>query len=44
MDAKPPLVEIGRRMLEVDLEAASFGHGASARQGPRAMTVDFDIA
>jgi predicted nucleotidyltransferase len=43
MDAKPLLVEIGRRMLEVGLEAVLIGNAAAALQGAPVTTVDFDF-
>jgi len=43
MDAKPLLVEISRRMLEVGLEAVLIGNAAAALQGAPVTTVDFDF-
>ena len=43
MDAKPLLVEIGRRMIEVGLEAVLIGNAAAALQGAPVTTVDFDF-
>jgi predicted nucleotidyltransferase len=43
MDAKPLLVEIGRRMREVGLEAVLIGNAAAALQGAPVTTVDFDF-
>ena len=43
MDAEPLLVEIGRRMLEVGLDAVLIGNAAAALQGAPVTTVDFDF-
>ena len=43
MDAKPFLVEVGRRMHEVGLEAVLIGNAAAALQGAPVTTVDFDF-
>jgi len=43
MDAKPLLVEVGRRMREVGLEAVLIGNAAAALQGAPVTTVDFDF-
>ena len=43
MDAKPLLVEVGRRMHEVGLDAVLIGNAAAALQGAPVTTVDFDF-
>ncbi len=43
MDAKPWLVEIGRRLRLVKLEAVLIGNAAAALQGAPVTTVDFDF-
>ncbi len=43
MDAKPLLAEVGRRMVEVHLEAVLIGNAAAALQGAPVTTVDFDF-
>ena len=43
MDARPILVEIGRRMRQRDLEAVLIGNAAAALQGAPVTTVDFDF-
>lgn len=43
MDAKPFLVEIGRLMRELNLEAVLIGNAAAALQGAPVTTVDFDF-
>lgn len=43
MDARPLLVEIGRRLSEVKLEAVLIGNAAAALQGAPVTTVDFDF-
>ena len=43
MDAKPFLVEIGRLMRQVNLEAVLIGNAAAALQGAPVTTVDFDF-
>jgi len=43
MDAKPLLVEVGRRMHEVGLDAVRIGNAAAALQGAPVTTVDFDF-
>ena len=43
MDATPYLVEIGRRLEEVGLEAVLIGNAAAALQGAPVTTVDFDF-
>lgn len=43
MDAKPLLVEVGRRLRQVALEAVLIGNAAAALQGAPVTTVDFDF-
>lgn len=43
MDAKPILVEIGRRLLRLELEAILIGNAAAALQGAPVTTIDFDF-
>lgn len=43
MDAKPFLVEIGRLLRELNLEAVLIGNAAAALQGAPVTTVDFDF-
>ena len=43
MDAKPFLIEIGRRLKKVGLEAVLIGNAAAALQGAPVTTVDFDF-
>ena len=43
MDAKPLLLEIGRRLRDVNLEAVLIGNAAAALQGAPVTTVDFDF-
>jgi predicted nucleotidyltransferase len=43
MDAKPLLVEIGRALEDVGLEAVLIGNAAAALQGVPLTTVDFDF-
>ena len=43
MDAKPLLVEIGRGLEQVNLEAVLIGNAAAALQGAPVTTVDFDF-
>ncbi len=43
MDAKPILVEIGRHLRAVHLEAVLIGNAAAALQGAPVTTVDFDF-
>src|SRR5262245_53610743 len=43
MDATPYLVEIGRGLGEVGLEAVLIGNAAAALQGAPVTTVDFDF-
>lgn len=43
MDAKPLLVEIGRRLEQAHLEAVLIGNAAAALQGAPVTTVDFDF-
>ncbi len=43
MDARPALVEIGRRLRELHLEAVLIGNAAAALQGAPVTTVDFDF-
>ena len=43
MDAKPLLVEVGRRMHEVGLDAVLIGNAAAALQGAPVTTVGFDF-
>ena len=43
MDAKPALVEVGRALIAVSLEAVLIGNAAAALQGAPVTTVDFDF-
>jgi predicted nucleotidyltransferase len=43
VDATPALVEIGRRLNELKLEAVLIGNAAAALQGAPVTTVDFDF-
>ena len=43
MDAKPTLVEVGRALIAVSLEAVLIGNAAAALQGAPVTTVDFDF-
>lgn len=43
MDARPYLVEIGRQLAHVGLEAVLIGNAAAALQGAPVTTVDFDF-
>ena len=43
MDAKPALVEVGRALIAVNLEAVLIGNAAAALQGAPVTTVDFDF-
>jgi predicted nucleotidyltransferase len=43
VDAAPYLVEIGRHLREVGLEAVLIGNAAAALQGAPVTTVDFDF-
>jgi Nucleotidyl transferase of unknown function (DUF2204) len=43
VDAGPLLVEVGRRLREVDLDAVLIGNAAAALQGAPVTTVDFDF-
>jgi len=43
VDAKPILVEIGRHLRAVHLEAVLIGNAAAALQGAPVTTVDFDF-
>jgi hypothetical protein len=43
MDARPALVEVGRRMRQVPLEAVLIGNAAAALQGAPVTTIDFDF-
>jgi predicted nucleotidyltransferase len=43
MDAKPALVEVGRALVDVNLEAVLIGNAAAALQGAPVTTVDFDF-
>ena len=43
MDAKPFLVEIGRLLRQLHLEAVLIGNAAAALQGAPVTTVDFDF-
>ena len=43
MDATPFLVEIGRQLHQVGLEAVLIGNAAAALQGAPVTTVDFDF-
>ena len=43
MDAKPFLVEIGRLLRRLNLEAVLIGNAAAALQGAPVTTVDFDF-
>jgi hypothetical protein len=43
VNARPALVEIGRLLKEVNLEAVLIGNAAAALQGAPVSTVDFDF-
>ena len=43
MDAKPALLEIGRQLKRVGLEAVLIGNAGAALQGAPVTTVDFDF-
>ena len=43
MDARPYLVEIGRSLADIRLEAVLIGNAAAALQGAPVTTVDFDF-
>ena len=43
MDSRPLLVEIGRRLNDLNLEAVLIGNAAAALQGAPVTTVDFDF-
>ena len=43
MDAKPWLVEVGRLLNRVNLDAVLIGNAAAALQGAPVTTVDFDF-
>jgi predicted nucleotidyltransferase len=43
VDARPVLVEIGRRLRQINLEAVLIGNAAAALQGAPVTTVDFDF-
>ena len=43
MDAKPFLVELGRLLQRVHLEAVLIGNAAAALQGAPVTTIDFDF-
>jgi predicted nucleotidyltransferase len=43
MDAAPALVEIGRCLIDVNLDAVLIGNAAAALQGAPVTTVDFDF-
>jgi predicted nucleotidyltransferase len=43
MDGRPYLVEIGRGLAEIGLEAVLIGNAAAALQGAPVTTVDFDF-
>jgi hypothetical protein len=43
MDAKPALVEVGRALVDVNLEAVLIGNAAAALQGAPVTTVAFDF-
>ena len=43
MDATPALVEVGRQLHAVNLEAVLIGNAAAALQGAPVTTVDFDF-
>ena len=43
VDAKPVLVEIGRLLQRLDLEAVLIGNAAAALQGAPVTTIDFDF-
>lgn len=43
MDATPALVEVGRGLRHVDLEAVLIGNAAAALEGAPVTTVDFDF-
>ena len=43
MDGRPYLVEIGRQLKSIGLEAVLIGNAAAALQGAPVTTVDFDF-
>jgi hypothetical protein len=43
VDAKPALVEVGRALVDFNLEAVLIGNAAAALQGAPVTTVDFDF-
>jgi predicted nucleotidyltransferase len=43
VDATPYLVEIGRRLHDIGLEAVLIGNAAAALQGAPVTTIDFDF-
>jgi predicted nucleotidyltransferase len=43
VDGKPLLVEVGRRLQQIELEAVLIGNAAAALQGAPVTTVDFDF-
>lgn len=43
MDAKPWLLEVGRRLRQVSLETVLIGNAAAALQGAPVTTLDFDF-
>jgi predicted nucleotidyltransferase len=43
VDARPYLVEIGRHLADIGLEAVLIGNAAAALQGAPVTTVDFDF-
>jgi hypothetical protein len=43
MDARPALVQIGRQLRRVNLEAVLIGNAGAALQGAPVTTVDFDF-
>ena len=43
MDAAPLLVEIGRALQEIGLEAVLIGNAAAALRGAPVTTIDFDF-
>ena len=43
MDASPALVEVGRALLDVKLEAVLIGNAAAALRGAPVTTIDFDF-
>lgn len=43
MDAKPWLLEVGRALQKVDLEAVLIGNAAAALQGAPVTTIDLDF-